>query len=190
MVELEQAAIWRFLWWSGTISVHVLVDQNREDHSVRTHCCFRWCVCLRNVLQFTDMGGLRNVLLWLHLVGRKHMFTTQTNGYFVENEFSNVQYKENILYLDFLLIKHRTPLPKGIGGKLTEFICILFSCSCFQITSIRGRFIFSNLLVPNFKENLFQMFLRISPDIGQTSRSDSHSNWTRFYLFLQMTRSK
>ena len=104
--------------------------------------------------------------------------------------FPILQYEENILYLDFLLIKHRTPLPKGIGGKLTDFICILFSCSCFQITSIRGRFIFSNLLVPNFKENLFQIFLRISPDIGQTSRSDSHSNWTRFYLFLQMTRSK
>ncbi|OAY34527.1 uncharacterized protein LOC110628290 [Manihot esculenta] len=31
LVEVEQAAIWRFLWWSGTISVHVLVDQNRED---------------------------------------------------------------------------------------------------------------------------------------------------------------
>ncbi|GAV61026.1 DUF220 domain-containing protein [Cephalotus follicularis] len=35
VVELEQAAIWRFLWWSGTILVHVLVDQNREDHSMR-----------------------------------------------------------------------------------------------------------------------------------------------------------
>ncbi|GMY26238.1 putative nucleoredoxin 1 [Fagus crenata] len=35
VVELEQAAIWRFLWWSGTISVHVLVDQNREDHSMK-----------------------------------------------------------------------------------------------------------------------------------------------------------
>ncbi|KAL9240950.1 hypothetical protein vseg_015115 [Gypsophila vaccaria] len=35
VVELEQAAIWSFLWWSGTISVHVLVDQNREDHSMR-----------------------------------------------------------------------------------------------------------------------------------------------------------
>ncbi|XP_008812483.1 uncharacterized protein LOC103723369 isoform X1 [Phoenix dactylifera] len=35
VVEVEQAAIWRFLWWSGTISVHVLVDQNREDHTVR-----------------------------------------------------------------------------------------------------------------------------------------------------------
>ncbi|PPD95304.1 hypothetical protein GOBAR_DD07679 [Gossypium barbadense] len=33
VVELEQAALWRFLWWSGTISVRVLVDQNREDHS-------------------------------------------------------------------------------------------------------------------------------------------------------------
>lgn len=40
VVELEQAAIWRFLWWSGTISVHVLVDQNREDHSVRTYFLF------------------------------------------------------------------------------------------------------------------------------------------------------
>ncbi|KAK8579494.1 hypothetical protein V6N13_142698 [Hibiscus sabdariffa] len=35
VVEVEQSAIWRFLWWSGTISVHVLVDQNREDHSMR-----------------------------------------------------------------------------------------------------------------------------------------------------------
>ncbi|KAG9449825.1 hypothetical protein H6P81_009790 [Aristolochia fimbriata] len=34
VVEVEQAAIWRFLWFSGTISVHVLVDQNRADHSV------------------------------------------------------------------------------------------------------------------------------------------------------------
>lgn len=35
VVEVEQAALWRFLWWSGTIPVHVLVDQNREDHSMR-----------------------------------------------------------------------------------------------------------------------------------------------------------
>lgn len=34
-VELEQAAIWRFLWWSGTVSVHVFVDQDRRDHSVK-----------------------------------------------------------------------------------------------------------------------------------------------------------
>lgn len=35
VVELEQAALWRFLFWSGTIAVHVLVDQNREDRTVR-----------------------------------------------------------------------------------------------------------------------------------------------------------
>lgn len=35
VVDLDQAAIWKFLWWSGTISVHVLVDQNREDHSMK-----------------------------------------------------------------------------------------------------------------------------------------------------------
>ncbi|KAK8643506.1 hypothetical protein V6N13_012801 [Hibiscus sabdariffa] len=35
VVEVEQSAVWRFLLWSGTISVHVLVDQNREDHSMR-----------------------------------------------------------------------------------------------------------------------------------------------------------
>nr|KJB15572.1 hypothetical protein B456_002G185100 [Gossypium raimondii] len=35
VVEVEQAALWRFLWWSGTISVRVLVDQNREDHSMK-----------------------------------------------------------------------------------------------------------------------------------------------------------
>ncbi|XP_038692267.1 uncharacterized protein LOC119990431 isoform X2 [Tripterygium wilfordii] len=35
VVELEQAALWKFLWWSGTISVHLLVDQNRQDHSMK-----------------------------------------------------------------------------------------------------------------------------------------------------------
>ncbi|CAH9097111.1 unnamed protein product [Cuscuta epithymum] len=35
VVELEQAALWRFLCWSGTISVHVLVDQNREDRTMK-----------------------------------------------------------------------------------------------------------------------------------------------------------
>ncbi|KAJ4805630.1 hypothetical protein LUZ62_018455 [Rhynchospora pubera] len=35
VVEVEQAAIWRFLWWSGTISVHVFVDQDRKNHTVR-----------------------------------------------------------------------------------------------------------------------------------------------------------
>ncbi|KAL6562640.1 hypothetical protein OROGR_003647 [Orobanche gracilis] len=35
VVEVEQAAIWRFLWWSGTISVHVLVDQNRENYTMK-----------------------------------------------------------------------------------------------------------------------------------------------------------
>ncbi|KAK8582866.1 hypothetical protein V6N13_069634 [Hibiscus sabdariffa] len=35
LVEVEQAALWRFLWWSGTISVRVLVDQNQEDHSMK-----------------------------------------------------------------------------------------------------------------------------------------------------------
>jgi len=45
VVELEQAAIWRFLWWSGTISVHVLVDQNRVDHSVRYQFSLLVCVC-------------------------------------------------------------------------------------------------------------------------------------------------
>ncbi|KAJ3709347.1 hypothetical protein LUZ61_013052 [Rhynchospora tenuis] len=35
VVEVEQAAIWRFLWWSGTISVHVFVDQDRKNHTVK-----------------------------------------------------------------------------------------------------------------------------------------------------------
>ncbi|KAL4586933.1 hypothetical protein LXL04_011581 [Taraxacum kok-saghyz] len=35
VVELEQAALWRFLFWSGTISVHVMVDQNRDDYSMK-----------------------------------------------------------------------------------------------------------------------------------------------------------
>ncbi|PON35926.1 START-like domain containing protein [Parasponia andersonii] len=35
VVEVEQAALWKFLWWSGTIAVHVLVDQNREERSMK-----------------------------------------------------------------------------------------------------------------------------------------------------------
>ncbi|KAM0984133.1 hypothetical protein FF1_011663 [Malus domestica] len=35
VVDLEQAAIWKFLWWSGTIAVRVIVDQNRKDHSMK-----------------------------------------------------------------------------------------------------------------------------------------------------------
>ncbi|KAL5723845.1 hypothetical protein ACHQM5_007189 [Ranunculus cassubicifolius] len=35
IVEVEQAALWKFLWWSGTISVHVICDQNRENHSMK-----------------------------------------------------------------------------------------------------------------------------------------------------------
>jgi len=38
VIELEQAATWRFLLWSGSITIQVLIDQNREDHSVRTNC--------------------------------------------------------------------------------------------------------------------------------------------------------
>lgn len=88
VVELEQAAIWRFLWWSGTISVHVLVDQNREDHSVRTQYLLLLCVCVllgkiegvggQFLLQPTNLifirhEDLKNFLLWLHLVVRKLM---------------------------------------------------------------------------------------------------------------------
>ncbi|KAL2903290.1 Phosphoserine aminotransferase [Bienertia sinuspersici] len=35
VVDVEQAAIWKFLWLSGTILVRVLVEQNREDHSMK-----------------------------------------------------------------------------------------------------------------------------------------------------------
>ncbi|KAL6846347.1 hypothetical protein ACP4OV_023795 [Aristida adscensionis] len=35
IVEVEQAAIWKFLWWSGVLSVHVFVDQNRKNHTVK-----------------------------------------------------------------------------------------------------------------------------------------------------------
>ncbi|XAR65071.1 hypothetical protein NMG60_11009037 [Bertholletia excelsa] len=35
VVEVEQAATWKFLWWSGTLSVQVLVDQNREHHTMK-----------------------------------------------------------------------------------------------------------------------------------------------------------
>ncbi|XP_026404128.1 uncharacterized protein LOC113299322 isoform X5 [Papaver somniferum] len=33
VVEVEQAAMWKFLWWSGIIAVHVMVGQNIDDHS-------------------------------------------------------------------------------------------------------------------------------------------------------------
>ncbi|KAF7065211.1 hypothetical protein CFC21_071353 [Triticum aestivum] len=35
IVEVEQAAIWKFLWWSGILSVHVFVDQDRRNHTVK-----------------------------------------------------------------------------------------------------------------------------------------------------------
>ncbi|WVZ59284.1 hypothetical protein U9M48_009448, partial [Paspalum notatum var. saurae] len=35
IVEVEQAAIWKFLWWSGILSVHVFVDQDRKNHTVK-----------------------------------------------------------------------------------------------------------------------------------------------------------
>ncbi|RZC56076.1 hypothetical protein C5167_014923 [Papaver somniferum] len=34
VVEVEQAAMWKFLWWSGIITVHVMVGQNIDDHSL------------------------------------------------------------------------------------------------------------------------------------------------------------
>lgn len=52
---MDQAALWRFLWWSGTMSIHVLVDQNREDHSVR-NCC-RFLLLLLCVLVERVGGG-------------------------------------------------------------------------------------------------------------------------------------
>ena len=54
LVEIEQAAIWRFLWFSGTISVHVLVDQNRDDYSVRNNAFF---FLLKFIDPFTPTWG-------------------------------------------------------------------------------------------------------------------------------------
>lgn len=34
LVEVEQAACWRFLWFSGTLSVCVVVDQDRRTNTV------------------------------------------------------------------------------------------------------------------------------------------------------------
>jgi hypothetical protein len=48
VVDVEQAAIWKFLWWSGTISVHVSVDQNRQDHSVRINIFLSTVLLLPN----------------------------------------------------------------------------------------------------------------------------------------------
>lgn len=38
LVELEQAAIWRFLWMSGTLNVRLFVDQDRRSHTVSLLC--------------------------------------------------------------------------------------------------------------------------------------------------------
>lgn len=35
LVEVDQAAVWRFLWFSGTLNVCVLVDQDRRNRMVR-----------------------------------------------------------------------------------------------------------------------------------------------------------
>lgn len=37
LVEVEQSAIWRFLCFSGTLSISVFVDQNKKTHSVSFH---------------------------------------------------------------------------------------------------------------------------------------------------------
>lgn len=34
LVEVDQAAAWKFLWFSGTLSVCVLVDQDRRKRMV------------------------------------------------------------------------------------------------------------------------------------------------------------
>lgn len=34
VVEVEQESIWKFLCWSGTFSVNLVVDQNRRNHTV------------------------------------------------------------------------------------------------------------------------------------------------------------
>lgn len=70
VVELEQAALWRFLWWSGTFSIHILVDQNRKDHSVRTplslikwiifvsHCTVKLKQLLTGVIKTWELAKL------------------------------------------------------------------------------------------------------------------------------------
>ncbi|KAJ7570126.1 hypothetical protein O6H91_01G107400 [Diphasiastrum complanatum] len=35
LVEVEQEAIWKFLWLTGTFTVHVLVDQDRNTHTMK-----------------------------------------------------------------------------------------------------------------------------------------------------------
>ncbi|KAH7276813.1 hypothetical protein KP509_39G023000 [Ceratopteris richardii] len=37
LVEIEQSAIWRFLCFSGTLSVHLYVDQDRQSHTLKYH---------------------------------------------------------------------------------------------------------------------------------------------------------
>ncbi|RZC46678.1 hypothetical protein C5167_039627 [Papaver somniferum] len=56
VVEVEQAAMWKFLWWSGIIAVHVMVGQNIDDHSVRV------AVVLVPIYVMTDKFQLVDVL--------------------------------------------------------------------------------------------------------------------------------
>ncbi|KAJ9169553.1 hypothetical protein P3X46_017734 [Hevea brasiliensis] len=61
VVEVEQSAVWKFLWWSGTISVHVLVNQNREDltmkfKQVKSGFMKKFEGCWRAELVFIDDG--------------------------------------------------------------------------------------------------------------------------------------
>eukprot|EP00250_Pteridium_aquilinum_P013169 c21177_g1_i1 orf=413-1393(-) len=37
LVEVEQSAIWRFLCFSGTMSIRIFVDQNRNTHTLKFH---------------------------------------------------------------------------------------------------------------------------------------------------------
>lgn len=37
LVEVEQSAIWRFLWFSGIMSIRLYVDQDRQTHTLKYH---------------------------------------------------------------------------------------------------------------------------------------------------------
>lgn len=81
--------------------------------------------CCKNG-SIVDTGDLCKVLLWLHLVLGKLMFTAPLNESNVEIGFLILQYKENRLFLEFVLMEthSKSPLPKGVGRKLIELLCV------------------------------------------------------------------
>lgn len=69
-VKVEKAAPWSFLWWSGTIPVHLTFNESRKDFSVRNN--FYISHKNQNFLRYMIFGpellGYKTKRIWFLLV--------------------------------------------------------------------------------------------------------------------------